>query len=553
MISVPKVKVFLIGMVTVLLFFALTTSLVSAQPEGIGAIGWNGEYWLIGTFDGAIVKYENGKFSYLGKFNGRVKQIKWNDGYWLIGGDNTLAKYDLSLIIISSNYNVHKIACNGEHCLIYVGLPQQSGYTKLLKYDGDSLTDLTTDIAKGERKRIRDMEWNGEYWLVLYTLAGTEGSAISKYDGESFIDLNSPNLTLLPPVTWNGQYWLIKGKSVLRNESTGPEPRLFKYDGNEVTEIDLPSTVFEIFDREKGESSEICNAVGLSYSGPVKIAWNGEYWLMDTHHSLVRYDGEKFAVIRYAGCGYSYYRIKKMVWNGEYWLVLYTLAGTEGSAVSKYNGKSIEWLSYEPLTSPYTKLQWTPIGDIGWNGDYWLIGTFRYLHPDEPLSSTMSYMRAALIRYDDATFTDLTDEFESIVSSRVAPEIPRSTPPPPPRYLPIFLALLLLELILILILLWKIRGKRGVFYGVVWGLVGLIVHVILEGAKIMRGYTWIIEMIALPSVIYAKGIYKYGEIVLKADLGGTFYYSPLIVLPVSVAIGALIGYGIEKAYRKVKR
>lgn len=56
---------------------------------------------------------------------------------------------------------------------------------------------------------------------------------------------------------------------------------------------------------------------------------------------------------------------------------------------------------------------------------------------------------------------------------------------------------------------------------------------------------WAVKIIALPSVIWSKIAYPLGG-------GGSFYYNPVIVLLLSMSIGALIGYVAEKVYRKFK-
>lgn len=120
---------------------------------------------------------------------------------------------------------------------------------------------------------------------------------------------------------------------------------------------------------------------------------------------------------------------------------------------------------------------------------------------------------------------------------------PPFTPSPPPSPPIGFVVVILLILASILLLIWKMRKSRGAVLGAMWGLVGLVIYIVLFDARIIRGHEWIV--IALPSVIWSKIAYQLGS-------GGSFYYSPFIVLPVSVAIGALIGYGVEKVYQKLK-
>lgn len=145
------------------------------------------------------------------------------------------------------------------------------------------------------------------------------------------------------------------------------------------------------------------------------IGWNGEYWLMETGYSLVKYDGRSFSVERYVSGVYSPYRVRKMAWNGEYWLILYLLAGTEGSAVTKYNGTDREVLLYKFRLSTYR--QWPPVGDVEWGGGYWRIGTYRFVRTEQR-DWVQDYMKPSLLKYDGTGFTDLTKEFWKAVKKQ---------------------------------------------------------------------------------------------------------------------------------------
>jgi hypothetical protein len=134
---------------------------------------------------------------------------------------------------------------------------------------------------------------------------------------------------------------------------------------------------------------------------------------MDTGYSLVKYDGG-FRVEEYAKGIYTPYRVRDMKWNDAYWLVLYILAGTEGSAIFKYDGVERESLPY-PLNPTYH--QWPPVSALELGNGYWLIGTFRYVHPELPPKG-QEYMKPSLLRYNGVVFTDLTDEFSKSIKKQ---------------------------------------------------------------------------------------------------------------------------------------
>lgn len=175
------------------------------------------------------------------------------------------------------------------------------------------------------------------------------------------------------------------------------------------------------------------------------------------------------------------------------------------------------------------------IGAIGWNGEHWLIGTFR-----------INCNRWALIEYDGASFPDLTEKFTGVVSFRVAPEPPQPPPPHTDGRILIVLATLIfgfLIILIILLLIWKAKSK-GARYGAVWGLIGPILYWVLVESKLF-GIKTVLQIIALPLFIYSK--------ISQSVPGGSFYYSPIIVFPFSILVGAVIGYGVEKVYRRVRR
>ena len=161
-----------ICMMTVLLFFTLTTSFVSAQPEGIGAIGWNGEYWLIGTFDGEVVKYDGEEFTRIGALDERILEVESTEDFWLIDGWHTLVKYDGKALTKIGDYDVGKTSCNPSYCLIYAKLKGE---------------ELSEEAAIAKKKEFVQMS-EGEKKKFKEELLSMD--RLFRYDGKAMIDLS---------------------------------------------------------------------------------------------------------------------------------------------------------------------------------------------------------------------------------------------------------------------------------------------------------------------------------------------------------------------------
>ncbi len=374
----------------------------SSLPEGIRVITWNGEYFLLGTFDGHIVKYDGETFFLLEHFETPISDIVWNRTHWLIGGKNLFATYDgMHFNVISSDYDISKITCGKDYCMIHS--PDKK--IGLLTYEGTNLETLTALVqeAFGEEFWIEEISCTREYCLAVIN------DTLIKYDGNSFFSQDVPAEFEITSLAWCGEYWLLGGRKL-------GESALFQYDGDTFTEVVYPGDIFHI----SGGN------VPFNYITPTKIAWNGKYWLIDTAYSLVIYDGSRFEEIEYNTIGpYTPYRIKEMEWNGKYWLLVYSLAGTEGSALGRLEEGKFEWLSF------MQSRQWPPISSVSWNDNYWLIG-FNYPKTE-----------VVLLMYDGSTFTDITSDFSTILEA-----------PPPQENKYVILAIFVL-LIVISVILWN--------------------------------------------------------------------------------------------------
>ncbi len=483
-------------------FLALPSA--HALPS-ITGIDWNGEYWLMGTTEGDIVKYDGERFSSLANLGCTTTAIRWAEGYWLMGCRKVAPGYpgkklDMLLIYdgekftdLSIGYAPQKIACSGEYCLLFGGAKDE----RLMKYDGAQLTDLTQGFQEAASSPwINEMLWNGEYWLI------TTSEDLVKYDGSAFTEIDIGELSV-STLGWDGNYWLVV-LTETQGIAPGQKPRLFKY-GKTLNEITLP----QFFNKtELGRE-------GMGYLVPREVVWNGKYWLMSTGFPLlIRYDGDAFQEIPLP----IKEGVSDIAWNGEYWLLSYP-ASPGNLRFLRYDGTEFTELDEVP--------EYALLTIFGWTGEYWLIGSV-YSSP------------FGMLKYDGNAVTDLTGGF--MHARQAAP--PSPTPRPPPGYVKVIFGLLFLAIVAVLVFLWKAKS-RGALLGAIWGLVGPISYWALAEAE-LYGVKTLLLIIALPVFVYST------IFIPEAAPGGSFYYSPIIVFPFSIALGALIGYAAGKAYGKIK-
>lgn len=367
------------------------------QREGFSSIAFNDDYFLIGTFDGELIKYDENKFYSLCKLkdNESVTKIEYyGNKYFLIGGERYLFLYkEGKFINLLNGYKILDIVCNkNKECLIYT-VRIKDKTPKLFKYDGKKIANIDIGINTSPNSNIwiKEMQSdsNGSWLLII-------NNELFRYDSNSNNNkLKKVDVGIsVSAIGWNGNYWLIAGY----NKSKKREVKLILYGHNSTKEINFSSKFFK-------------SPLGVSVA-PKKIGWNNEYFLMDNGYSLIkyRYENKSFSAINYCKNIYSPFRIRGMLWSSKLrcWLILYDLAGTEGSVLAKYDGsKNISWLSY-PLTS---EVQWPPIGEVvlSSNEGYWLIDTFIYLHPE---AKQLAEYKPAIIKYDGKHFVDLTLKFK---------------------------------------------------------------------------------------------------------------------------------------------
>lgn len=244
----------------ILFFFILCGPIALAHSENmhLHAIGWNGEYWLIGgrvlpdgpTF---LVRWDGEKFSQITPAELRnmwIGNISWSGREWIISempatapGKPKVYAYDgenfskIERAVEEVQRELYEV-CNENYCLIWKNIEG-----KLLKYDRKHYVDLTGESGlQFPFERVISMAWNGHYWLIGF--GGSEGGGVIKYDGTSFTHLSIPTPTAGNAISWNGEYWLV---------GTVASPRfsgsLVKYDGNAI--IDLAPELWRVLEEQE--------------------------------------------------------------------------------------------------------------------------------------------------------------------------------------------------------------------------------------------------------------------------------------------------------------
>ena len=172
------------------------TDLSGSVPDQQDAIlytnAWNSRYWLVGggyKTDGVLFSFDGSKFVDLTSSISKavptfssVQAVAWNGNYWLVGGVNFLAKYDgntftdltTDLDALSSGAccsTVNAIAWNGNTWLLGGGLPvaQLGGSTAwIAEYSAAGFTNLTSSISAGmlANSSVLSITSVGGSWII---------------------------------------------------------------------------------------------------------------------------------------------------------------------------------------------------------------------------------------------------------------------------------------------------------------------------------------------------------------------------------------------------
>ncbi|HOP09700.1 MAG TPA: hypothetical protein PLC12_05745, partial [Candidatus Methanofastidiosa archaeon] len=176
---------------------------ITDLPEKFYAytVGYNGEYFLLANAK-QLWKYEDGEFTDLTEGLGVTwdttksnNDIIWADGYWMVRMGDVLFKYDGDTLTELES-DLTNVAWNGEYCLVGSG-------SELWKYDGETLTEI------GPFGGGALMEWNGEYWLIDCD------SALLKYDDDTITDLTDEYLALGQSFDYYDLYYIASALAIV--------------------------------------------------------------------------------------------------------------------------------------------------------------------------------------------------------------------------------------------------------------------------------------------------------------------------------------------------
>ena len=303
--------------------------------------------------------------SYLNNFNGPLKAIGNNNYIQMIGGGGGLESASLNQI--------------------------PSGVFDAFEDKSDQLVSFNSN--DGLNAMVIAIDWSSDwtyganpYFLIAGGYFYGIGPKLNKVQAGLYTDLSSGlenlGISKVTDLACSNYECLIGGE-------TG---KIVKYDGNIFTDLS--------------------NNIDFNNDG-VKVAWNGDYWLIggtrylpsesnDHIGKIYKYDGSTFTKITedtmFVGGGPS---IFDMAWNGNEWLIA---RGYSPISLYKYNGSAFENLSSQ--LSNFVSIHGDVISPtIYWTGNAWLIGGGTYFRH--------------LIRYDGTYMTEIIDLFENFNGSSI--------------------------------------------------------------------------------------------------------------------------------------
>lgn len=199
--------------------FTEVTPVSNQFTSGISAVSWGDGYWLVSDRDGRIQKYDGTSWIDLtaeAGFNSLgipITEIKWNEdfGYWLVGSDGIIKKFDgvnwtdVSPTVRQFEDEIGGISCDGSTWLVgdLKGVVQA--------FNGTQWIDLTPDAGfYSDGISIYAMDWGDNKFLV-----GGKNGKIKMYDGSSWLDVSSgwgSNKTVFAiEYSDTFAYWLVGG------------------------------------------------------------------------------------------------------------------------------------------------------------------------------------------------------------------------------------------------------------------------------------------------------------------------------------------------------
>ncbi|RLG48168.1 MAG: hypothetical protein DRN90_03900 [Thermoproteota archaeon] len=428
-----------------------STSLTDiSQPQhsarSVTAIGWNGEYWLIGTFnEGCLVKLEDYKFTLVECVDSdwiHENSIEWTGKYFLaIAGVyycDAFAYDGVKLVKLpkSSPFReVKRVTGFGENCLI-VDWEYPYNYFSILAWNGTSWRVLVEDVfqllpasrfvnfsANPFSPISVELISNGSSILV-YAASRNDPSyqALFLYDGKELINLSSllPRNYVLwqaPPAVhrqiWgdmsNGTHWLAPASTFL-GDPVKPAKivNLFLFDSRKFIEVKADPSLIDYLNGEH----------------PPIVGWNGEYWLICAGEKILILRGNDIELsLDLSNTELQSAYPTSMSWNGEYWLISYFIPGEGshlvGSYLVKYDGQ--EWVLIPPpeILNSTSRMWPLVIEMVKWGDGRWLISAREYKRGH--------YGRGYLFLYDGNNFKDVMRWLNEAIEEGSA-TIPASEP-----------------------------------------------------------------------------------------------------------------------------
>ena len=247
-----------------------------------------------------------------------------------------------------SSAAVESLAHDGTTWLVGGGDPylNPSSQPRLNSYDGSSFQDISS-LIQNYKGSVQALGGNESYWLIginglpaapggaLEAAVGETSTALLKYDGTNVSEIVSsatnPNLNgaWIRDILWNGEYWIIALESVPQSESSnfrGPyKSRLLRYDGTALTELTVGKLInYAVF------------ASGC----------NGKRWLIPAFNNVTgqttfwSYDGEKITQLSLSLPDNKV--VSAIVWVHDKWLVATTDINNLHTGISRDLAKATD-------------------------------------------------------------------------------------------------------------------------------------------------------------------------------------------------------------------
>jgi len=409
---------------------------VACKPLGtryVTSIAWNGEYWLIGTSDGWLVRLDDLNFTPLERLAHEYVHpgIEWTGKYFI-------GIYDVYYCpaFVYDGKNIIKLpkACDVVRATGFNGtillldwVMYHPNLSLIAWEDGITCKVLAEDIyyllpISSKEEKPSDLSITAELIsngssILVYVASGAKPSqqALFLYNGNELLNLTSllPHGYVLwqaPPQVhrqiWgdlsNGTHWLAPA-SLFLGDPTSPAKivKLFLFDGKKFTEVETDSSLRRCFDDHTA-----------------KVGWNGDYWLICTGAGLLKLKGNKLElVVNLSLTLPDSYFPGDVAWNGNYWLISYVNSVGQ-SFLLRYYGDNWEFVSTPKKLSEPDGSWSVWIGDIEWGDGRWLISA---------IANSLDY--GHLLSFDGERFEDLTKKMNEAIEGRRMPRIIKLTEP----------------------------------------------------------------------------------------------------------------------------